>query len=52
MRREHGVIVRNLGPVVAMSPPLVLAESEARRLVDATRDVLSRLAPDGTFSDG
>ena len=52
MRRDHGVIVRNLGPVVAMSPPLVLAESEARRLVDATRDVLSRLAPDGTFSDG
>ena len=52
MRRDHGVIVRNLGPVVAMSPPLVLTEAEARRLVDATRDVLSRLSPDGTFSDG
>jgi putrescine aminotransferase len=50
MRRDHGVIVRNVGPVVAISPPLVMSDEEARRLVDATRDVLSRLAPDGTFA--
>jgi putrescine aminotransferase len=50
MRRDPGVIVRNVGPVVAMSPPLVMSESEARRLVAATRDVLSRLDPDGTFA--
>ena len=52
IRRETGVIVRDCGHNLVISPPLVMTESEARRLVDATRDVLSRLAPDGTFSDG
>jgi PLP-dependent transaminase len=50
MRRDHGVIVRNIGPVVAMSPPLVMSEEEAHQLVAATRDVLERLSPDGTIA--
>jgi putrescine aminotransferase len=51
VRRDHGVIVRNVGPVVAMSPPLVMTDEEVRRVADATRDVLSRLAPDGAIAD-
>jgi putrescine aminotransferase len=50
VRRDHGVIVRNVGPVVAMSPPLVMSEDEARRVAAAVGDVLSRLAPDGTIA--
>jgi putrescine aminotransferase len=50
MRRDQGVIVRNVGPVVAMSPPLVMSEDEAHRLVDALHHTLSRLRPDGTFA--
>jgi putrescine aminotransferase len=50
VRREHGVIVRNVGPVVAMSPPLVMSEDEARRTAAAVNDVLARLDPDGTIA--
>jgi putrescine aminotransferase len=49
MRRDHRMIVRDVGPVVAMSPPLVMSEAEARRVAAAVGDVLSRLAPDGTI---
>ena len=49
VRREHGVIVREVGPVVALSPPLVMSEEQARRTAGAVRDVLSRLHPDGTI---
>lgn len=50
IRREHGVIVRNAGPVIAISPPLVMSEDEARRVAAAVRDVVSRLDPDGTIA--
>jgi putrescine aminotransferase len=50
VRSDHGVIVRNVGPVVAMSPPLTMSEDEARRVAAAVADVLSRLAPDGTIT--
>lgn len=50
VRREHGVIVRNVGPVIAMSPPLCMSDDEARRVAAAVRDVLSRLDPDGTIA--
>jgi putrescine aminotransferase len=49
VRREHGVIVRQLGPVVAISPPLVISDDQVRRVASALIDTLSRLQPDGTF---
>ena len=47
---EYHVIARQLGPVVAVSPPLVISEAEIKRLGAAMRDAVSRLQPDGTFS--
>ncbi len=35
--REHGVILRPLGPVVVLMPPLSTTEAELRHLVEATR---------------
>ena len=49
LRREYHVIARQLGPVVAVSPPLVITEAEIKRLGSAMRDAVSRLRPDGTF---
>ena len=51
MRDEHHVIVRELGPVVATSPPLVITDEEIQRLGAAMRDAIGRLRPDGTFAD-
>jgi PLP-dependent transaminase len=50
LRREYHVIARQLGPVVAVSPPLVISEAEIKRLGTAMRDAVSRLQPDGTFT--
>jgi adenosylmethionine-8-amino-7-oxononanoate aminotransferase len=50
IQREHGVIVRQLGPVLAMSPPLVIGDDQIRRLAGAVIDVVSRLRADGTFA--
>lgn len=47
LRRETGVIVRNCAHSIVLSPPLVLTHSEADRIVDALRSVLSRVRPDG-----
>lgn len=50
VRRETGVIVRNCGHSLVLSPPLVLTRGEADRIVDALRSVLDRLAPDGSVA--
>ncbi len=50
LRRETGVIVRNCGHSLVLSPPLVLSRGEADRIVDAMRSVLERLAPDGSVA--
>jgi len=35
--RRRGVLLRPLGPVVVMMPPLSITDDEIDRLVDATR---------------
>jgi putrescine aminotransferase len=47
IRHEFGVIVRNCAHNVVLSPPLVLSEDEADRLVDALRSTLERTSTDG-----
>ena len=47
IRRETGVIVRNCAHSLVLSPPLVLSEPEADRVVEAMRSVLERTTPDG-----
>jgi putrescine aminotransferase len=49
IRAETGVIMRDVGNTVVCSPPLVLTDAQADRLVDALGTVLSRLQPDGTL---
>ncbi|HEY1908683.1 MAG TPA: adenosylmethionine--8-amino-7-oxononanoate transaminase [Myxococcaceae bacterium] len=38
--RKRGILLRPLGPVVVMMPPLSLTESEAARLGDAVREAI------------
>jgi adenosylmethionine-8-amino-7-oxononanoate aminotransferase len=45
--RETGVIVRNCAHSIVLSPPLVMTEAEADRVVEAIRSVLERTTPDG-----
>jgi PLP-dependent transaminase len=47
IRRETGVIVRNCAHSLVLSPPLVMTEGEADRVVEAMRSVLERTTPDG-----
>jgi adenosylmethionine-8-amino-7-oxononanoate aminotransferase len=47
LRHAHGVILREYGPTVVLSPPLVLEKHEARRAAEAVIEVLSRLGNDG-----
>lgn len=49
LRREYNIIARQLGPVVAVSPPLVISEAEIQRLGAALRHAAGRLRADGTF---
>ncbi len=49
IRRESGVIVRECGHNVVLSPPLVMSEQEAARVADAIGSVLERLGPDGAL---
>ena len=49
-RRDHGVIVREVGHTIVLSPPLVITDDEIRQAAAAVRDVLGRLRADGTFS--
>lgn len=43
-RLEHGVLARPYGHNLAMAPPLIIDEDQARRATAAVVDVLSRLA--------
>ncbi|WNM35715.1 aspartate aminotransferase family protein [Streptomyces sp. Li-HN-5-11] len=52
LRKEYHVIARQLGPVVAVSPPLVVTDDELQQLGAAFRDAVARLRPDGTFESG
>lgn len=47
IRREHGVIVRDCGHMLVMSPPLILTEDEALSIVESLREVLVRTGTDG-----
>nr|WP_203682527.1 aspartate aminotransferase family protein [Actinoplanes siamensis] len=48
MRHRHAVILREYGPTVVLSPPLVIERDEVRRTAAALTDVIERLRPDGT----
>jgi len=50
LRRDHGVIVRQLGAVLAISPPLVISDTELHRLGEAIRTAVGKLRPDGSFT--
>jgi PLP-dependent transaminase len=50
LRRETGVIVRNCGHSLVLSPPLVLSQSEADRIVEALGSVLRRVRPSGELA--
>jgi adenosylmethionine-8-amino-7-oxononanoate aminotransferase len=39
--RERGAIIRPLGDVVVLMPPLSIAEGELRRLVEITAEAIS-----------
>lgn len=43
--QQHGVIIRNYGPTLVLSPPLVLTASQADTITTALLDVLSRTSP-------
>lgn len=49
IRRESGVIVRDCGHNLVLSPPLIMTEEEADKCVAALRDVLTRTTPDGVI---
>ena len=51
IRRETGVIVRDSAHSIALSPPLVMTEAEAKETVGALRSVLARTRPTGEISD-
>lgn len=43
--RERGVIVRPVGNVIVLSPPLVLGKSDIDRIVDTLHEALSEVGP-------
>jgi putrescine aminotransferase len=49
IRSETGVIVRDCGHNLVLSPPLIMTEEEADRAVAAMRSVLERTKPDGSI---
>ena len=48
--RETGVIVRNCAHSIVLSPPLVMTEAEADRVVEAIGSVLERTGTDGAIA--
>jgi len=42
--REHGLIVRNLGDVIAICPPYIVSEAEIDQLVEALGRALDDVA--------
>ena len=49
IRRETGVIVRDCGHNLVLSPPLILTEEEADRCVESIRSVLERTTSEGVI---
>ncbi len=49
IRRETGVIVRDCAHSLVLSPALIMTEAEAKEAVDAMRQVLERVGPDGAL---
>lgn len=49
LRSEEGVIARNLGHVLALSPPLVLEAVDVETIAAALGRVLARVQPDGSL---
>ena len=47
LRRRHGVLVRDYGPMMILSPPLVMEQQDIGRAADAVIEVLARVGPDG-----
>ena len=47
IRRTSGVIVRDCGHNLVLSPPLIMTEGEIDRVVEAMRAVLARTGKDG-----
>ena len=50
IRRETGVIVRDCGHNLVLSPPLTMTNEEADTVADAVELVLRRLQPDGSYT--
>ena len=50
IRRETGVIVRDCGHNLVLSPPLIMTEAQADQAVAAMRSVLVRTGKDGVIS--
>ncbi|MGE5831111.1 MAG: aspartate aminotransferase family protein [Micromonosporaceae bacterium] len=50
IRHAHGVIVRDYGPTLVLSPPLVLEKRQAERAATAIIEVLSRVDGDGRLA--
>ncbi len=49
-RTDNGVIVRNCGHNVVLSPPLSMTDAEAEELVEAVTSVVTRLGADGVYA--
>lgn len=50
IRNEYGVITRECGHNLVLSPPLIMNDTEAQAVVAAIASVLSRLRCDGTIT--
>ena len=49
--RRHGVILRPLGDVIVLMPPLAMGLDDLKTIVSAVESELQALRPDGTFVD-
>jgi adenosylmethionine-8-amino-7-oxononanoate aminotransferase len=49
--RRHGVILRPLGDVIVLMPPLAMAPEDLKTIVAALKTEVAKLRPEGTFSD-
>ncbi len=45
MARDHGVILRPLGPVIVLMPPLCVTEAEIKKLVRTVELCINRVVP-------
>ena len=49
--RRHGVILRPLGDVIVIMPPLAMGLKDLKTIVTAVKSEVAALRPDGTFTD-